>query len=190
MNDKDPVKPVLTFVAPFLLVFIAVLQLFFSHQQNLSQWKGGGFGMFSSIDRPNARIFQSYFITGNQAIPFDIPNTEFFTRLHSIAYTFPTNSNINALLAGLNQLDWFCMDQDKQTTETDDWVYCFSEIEMEQYNREFGEGSYELSLFRQIHPDAIRIEVWRKKYHSNARLLEKELINRRDIIGQPKSAGP
>ncbi len=181
MNDKVSINQVLSFTTPALLVLIACLQLIISHQYNLSQWKGGGFGMFSTVDRPNARIFHAYFITENDTIKFDIPGNEQFDRLHEIAYTFPINSYLDQVLSELDQFDWFCLNQKKVKPDTDNWAYCFTSTEMELYALELGEDSHELSLFHQIDPAFIRIEVWRKRYHSNGSILEKSLINRRDM---------
>lgn len=40
---------------PFLLIAVAVLQLYLVYTKNLTPWKGGGFGMFASIDRMERR---------------------------------------------------------------------------------------------------------------------------------------
>lgn len=55
--------PVFTYAAPGLLVLIACLQLWRAHTQNLTPWKGGGFGMFSTVDDPGKRILRTYLIT-------------------------------------------------------------------------------------------------------------------------------
>ena len=44
------------FLVPALLVFIAVFQMYLAHFQELSPWKGGGFGMFSVVDSPGMRF--------------------------------------------------------------------------------------------------------------------------------------
>ena len=44
------------YLVPGLLVFVALLQMFLAHTQNLTPWKGGGFGMFSVVDAPGMRF--------------------------------------------------------------------------------------------------------------------------------------
>lgn len=44
------------FFPSLLLIVIAGLQLFLVAHFNLSPWKGGGFGMFASIDSPGMRV--------------------------------------------------------------------------------------------------------------------------------------
>jgi hypothetical protein len=44
------------YLVPIFMSLIFLLQLGLSHIGNLSPWKGGGFGMFSSIDSPGMRV--------------------------------------------------------------------------------------------------------------------------------------
>lgn len=41
--------------APGLLLAIAMAQVVLARSRDLSPWKGGGFGMFSTVDRPQTR---------------------------------------------------------------------------------------------------------------------------------------
>lgn len=43
-------------LAPGILVAVALVQLLLAHTVGLSSWKGGGFGMFATVDSPGARI--------------------------------------------------------------------------------------------------------------------------------------
>jgi hypothetical protein len=42
-----------------ILVLVALLQLYLAQTDNLSPWKGGGFGMFGAIDAPGMRVIQA-----------------------------------------------------------------------------------------------------------------------------------
>ena len=44
--------------APLVLILIACLQIYLTQTQELSRWKGGGFGMFSTLDSPSARFLR------------------------------------------------------------------------------------------------------------------------------------
>lgn len=51
------------YLAPALLVVVACVQLTLVRTHDLIPWKGGGFGMFSTLDRPGARILRVWLIT-------------------------------------------------------------------------------------------------------------------------------
>ena len=51
MNDRWT-----SWVVPSLLLSVALTQMFLAQTQNLSPWKGGGFGMFSTVDSPGMRF--------------------------------------------------------------------------------------------------------------------------------------
>lgn len=42
-----------------ILIFVASLQLYLTYTTNLSPWKGGGFGMFATIDAPATRVIMA-----------------------------------------------------------------------------------------------------------------------------------
>lgn len=60
-------------VAPLLLVTVALLQLALAHTQLLSPWKGGGFGMFSTVDSPGARFLRLRLLTEMGTLPLQTP---------------------------------------------------------------------------------------------------------------------
>ncbi len=55
--------PVFYYLVPAVLVLVACLQLWRAHTQHLTPWKGGGFGMFSTVDAPGQRILRTYLLT-------------------------------------------------------------------------------------------------------------------------------
>lgn len=59
--------------APLLLVAVALLQLSLAHTQLLSPWKGGGFGMFSTVDSPGARFLRLRLLTEVGILPVQTP---------------------------------------------------------------------------------------------------------------------
>lgn len=61
-------------IAPGLLCGIALTQFLFAHFSSLSPWKGGGFGMFSTVDSPGARFLRAYLVTPQGDIPVMIPD--------------------------------------------------------------------------------------------------------------------
>jgi hypothetical protein len=59
------------FVAPLVLIGIACLQLYLAHSHHLTPWKGGGFGMFSTVDSQGARFLRIYLLTAEGEVPMD-----------------------------------------------------------------------------------------------------------------------
>lgn len=55
--------------SPALLCVVACAQIYYATTGSLSPWKGGGFGMFSTVDSPDARFLRIYLINGNEEIP-------------------------------------------------------------------------------------------------------------------------
>ena len=55
-----------------LLLLISTAQIYFAKAKDLSPWKGGGFGMFSTIDTPDSRAVVAYWIgAGGKRIEVD-----------------------------------------------------------------------------------------------------------------------
>ena len=61
--------------SPLLLCSIACLQIFLAMTKSLSPWKGGGFGMFSTVDSPDARFLRIYLINGNEETAVPLPDS-------------------------------------------------------------------------------------------------------------------
>lgn len=59
--------------APTLLVVIASVQIYRAQVYGQSPWKGGGFGMFSSVDSPGSRFLRCYLLTEHGQIPVYLP---------------------------------------------------------------------------------------------------------------------
>ena len=49
---------VLLWVAPLILTMVAVTQVLVATISDLTPWRGGGFGMFSTLDSPNQRFLR------------------------------------------------------------------------------------------------------------------------------------
>ena len=56
-----------------LLLFVAANQMRIARSTAMTAWKGGGFGMFSTLDRPSARQVRVHLVGGGRDLPFAIP---------------------------------------------------------------------------------------------------------------------
>jgi hypothetical protein len=74
MNLKQARLRALVWGSPILLCAIACLQIFLALTKSLSPWKGGGFGMFSTVDSPDARFLRIYLINGNEETAVLLPD--------------------------------------------------------------------------------------------------------------------
>ena len=91
-------------VAPALLCALAINQLVLVRLSNLSAWKGGGFGMFSTMDSPGARYLRIYLCTAEGNIPVLIPAP---LRVESIKLrTMPNETQAQALADLLASGTW------------------------------------------------------------------------------------
>ena len=64
----------LVWFVPGLLCVVAAAQLYFVNNHALSRWKGGGFGMFTTVDSPSARFLRVYLISETGEVPVLVPS--------------------------------------------------------------------------------------------------------------------
>lgn len=64
MNEVAKAK-YFAFIPTFLLIVVACVQIYLARTANLTPWKGGGFGMFSTTDG-NANRYLRIYISGPQ----------------------------------------------------------------------------------------------------------------------------
>ena len=86
-----------SFGIPLLLAVVAVRQIALSHREALSPWKGGGFGMFSSLDRAETRLLRCDFVTDSSRIPIELPPSDRLSLLVSDVQSAPTSDRLSAL---------------------------------------------------------------------------------------------
>lgn len=60
-------------LAPALLAAVAASQLFLAHAHGMSAWKGGGFGMFSTVDSPAGRFYRIALLTESGEVRVALP---------------------------------------------------------------------------------------------------------------------
>lgn len=82
------------FITPTILIVVACVQLYNAHFKTLSPWKGGGFGMFSTIDKPENRFLRAYFVTGQGEHPIEIPDSFEIRRLTTEIKSIPAKHRL------------------------------------------------------------------------------------------------
>lgn len=78
---------ILAWIVPVILILVAVNQIHWAHTRDLTPWKGGGFGMFASVDLLTYRPLQGEFVTDAGLIPIDIHDFGDASRRSSKLYT-------------------------------------------------------------------------------------------------------
>lgn len=64
----------LALVPVTLLFLVAAVQLNLVVHHELDPWKGGGFGMFSTIDNPSTRVLRVVAVTADGLVPLEMPS--------------------------------------------------------------------------------------------------------------------
>ena len=104
-------EKLLIYTSPILLIAIACLQLYLAHTQHLTAWKGGGFGMFSTVDSSGARFFRVFFISSKETFPVEVP--QHLRRIARKARAIPTTKNLDRLAQALLDEVWIPYEYDQ-----------------------------------------------------------------------------
>jgi hypothetical protein len=91
-------------LAPLCLLLVAGLHAYRVTAANQSPWKGGGFGMFSTVDAPNARFVRAYLITAEGRVPVEVPVR--LARHASQVLTAPSQAQLDELAAKFAEQTW------------------------------------------------------------------------------------
>lgn len=90
--------------APAILCTVALIQMVLVYRFDLTPWKGGGFGMFSTVDSLEARYVKIFLVMGERSIPAIPPPSLSADYLRVQA--LPTQVGIDALAVRLAQSSW------------------------------------------------------------------------------------
>jgi hypothetical protein len=132
-------------VVPLVALTIYGHQLYRVSVFNLSRWKGGGMGMFSSMSERDNRIIKAYFLVNGVHRPIAISESR-----EVVAFqTDPTERNSKKLKAALSGMFW--------TTAIDGFTQrpilkSISAAELVRSGR------------AAIHPEGIHLELWQFSY--------------------------
>jgi hypothetical protein len=94
-----------------LAIAVAVTQQYFAHTQNLTPWKGGGFGMFSTIDSRGTRVIEISLVhkVGNREEVVRVPVPSVVQPVRdavSDLKSLPTQARLDDLAYNLARLPW------------------------------------------------------------------------------------
>jgi hypothetical protein len=146
--QKDEImrrQDLLLCVVPLIALIIYGYQLYRVAVFNLSPWKGGGMGMFSSIAAPANRFIKAYSVVGGVRHPIEIPDLKEETAFR----TEPTDRNSKKLKAVLSAIPWISGFQDSMQSPI---------------LRTISAGALKGSGRAAIHLEGIQLELWQFAY--------------------------
>lgn len=161
--------PLARFLPAALLVVVALAQLYLAHRHDLPAWKGGGFGMFATVDRLEYRMVHAYLITRDGAIPVPLQELPGIDRLLQQSRATPHSSAPRRLARAIAQRRW-------------------------QLARGApGAGAPRVAVpITGVAIDAdpvdvrsVRVEVWRPLFDSSRRLVRRHLLARHLVERRP-----
>ena len=188
-------------LVPVLLSAVAAVQIYLVDRNDLSRWKGGGFGMFTTVDSPSARVFFFYLSTSDGEIPVMVPRD--LAKLSHKARVMPTAERITVLAQRLQAGTWIPLTMVSASQHYLDLLKSAGP----GYDQSADDISYqaasgvphldfdELQLVRMLEEDepipqdtplevsGVRVEVWRYRFD------REELVLRAEKIAQAFSRG-
>jgi hypothetical protein len=153
---RQALTAALPYVAPALLVVIAVQQIILASTARLSPWTGGGFGMFSSVDYRRSRVVRPVLVVDHREIPVRIDGNDRFATALSKASLLPTQARLTALAGSLARQTWF-LDSSTQVATL------------------AGSGAPP-SGTRTVQSPAVRLEVHRIRFYPDTLELKRSII--------------
>ena len=162
MSYPSPRQMAIWFLAPALLVGVAGVHSYFAAAKNQTPWEGGGFGMFSTVDKRQARFVRCSLIT-----PTDTARVRWPDHLYTYVQRLrarPTDARVTSLAQYLADATWIVAQRDSSDLA--------SEPEMEATPRYRFLPPHESSERPQVDVQAVRVKVMRYRFVSRPYGLE------------------
>ncbi len=160
---------VLAWTLPVVLIAVAVTQLGLAHTRDLTPWKGGGFGMFASVDLLSYRPIKAEFDTDLGPIPVDVHDfrnaSDRARKLYTNARGLPDERRLGHLVDLMSQAEWIVAD---------------GVAEFHAWQDDPGDGprirQWEGDEEQEPVARGIDLEVWKVTYERGSEFIRPELI--------------
>jgi len=154
------------YFTPLLLITIALFQIYTARMHGLTPWKGGGFGMFSTVDSGGARFLRIYVTNeSGEVIPVSLPNTQAYVRLQSRLRRLPQQKQMARLASQLAAETWVPADYRAFYPSSSPTPIA----ERTRYRVAFdGEP---VSADKQVVLQQIEIELWRYRFDGSSGII-------------------
>ena len=167
---------ILASLVPLVLVIVASWQVATALTDDLTPWKGGGFGMFATADHLDTRVLRSYLASAGAVTPVEHEATIEMALQHGEQGRFsslrahPTSRHATAWANLLADRTWKVEDGVARLAEDDDLPARSVVLE--------GTGVTPI--------DGVRIEVWRSGYDRRKARIVPELVAVHDVPVAPR----
>jgi hypothetical protein len=98
-------------LAPALLITVASVQIYLAKTHDLTPWKGGGFGMFSTVDDPSARRIRCYAVAEGREVAIAVPDD--LNRAAVRLRAMPSQGGLQRMAADLGRMRFVNREYDK-----------------------------------------------------------------------------
>jgi hypothetical protein len=158
---------ILAVALPIILVAVAAHQVWLATTSDLTPWKGGGFGMFASVDRLNNRAIHGVFETEDRSFAFVLNDLESEasraqTKVVTNARGLPDERRVAPLAELIAQAEWRV---NGETARFHDWIDAEDQRDRPLLVETRGGTSSALPI------TAVRLDVWQVTYERDARLF-------------------
>jgi hypothetical protein len=144
---------ILLCVVPVIALTVFIHQLYHVAEFNLSPWKGGGMGMFSSIAQSKNRVTKAYVLVHAVRLPIAIPDSKEARAFR----TEPTERNSEKLKARVSGMHWTINTGDVSTQRP--------------IVQSISPDAREIRGHADIHPERIDLELWQFSYERATRTV-------------------
>lgn len=159
------------FLIPVLLSIVACVQIYNAYTNNLTPWKGGGFGMFASIDRMEYRPVTIDIYKSGKKYKADFRNLVSSSRERNFIHTMPTSVRVKKLHTKASSKCFKL--HDEHTMEV--------QLTSEECEPQYSEGTILKDLKEAaFKPDSAVVNVNRIKFDTNSGRVTHERIIRKD----------
>lgn len=160
-------------VVPLAALLIFANQLYRVSQFDLSPWKGGGFGMFSTIDKPSSRFLKIYVRVDGAYLPVALGSR--FSAKASALRVEPSPAKLASLSKAIMAAPWVVTGQYRDVSP----LLAGDGAKAPDYRPVIAIRAGPLRpLETELTVDAVRLEVWRLTYDR-----EQGRVQARPIMG-------
>ena len=173
-------KKFLVYMIPsFVLLGVALNQVYQVQKNHLSRWKGGGFGMYTDLHVKLARDVKMFGKVGERYFPLFLPRGKAFREIddmfHEVRYR-PTKKNLEKLNSQLASMEWGVRVTDKKTQA---FPFLLVESDAPEFKRfKRLKKAVQEKKAEKVNFSKVFIEVWEKRLLSGAKVLKKYLLNK------------
>jgi hypothetical protein len=157
----------LAWAMPVVLVLVALTQITWAHTSDLTPWKGGGFGMFASVDLLGYRPVKMEFATDAGDVPVDIHDfrnaSDRARKIYTNARGLPDRRRLTQLVELVSAAEWTVTDG---VAEFERWLD----------DEAVGPVVHDRDERTDLRVDEVKVEVWRVTYERGAEFVLPEKI--------------